>query len=399
VSGSSPHGSTAGPFAGRPRRVAWVTNDLPPSTGGIQQFVMNLLERTADADTLVLGPAVKGDARERAEVSRHEASQAWRTERAPAALLPTPATARWLEERLSEHRPDVIVIASLWPLGLIAARLGRVSGARVLGLTHGAEAGLARWPLRWLLGACTRGVDTVTTISDFTSAPIADVAGAHRIVRLAPGVDIERFAPREAEDIEVAALRLQWGIPAGVPLVGCVARLVPRKGQDRLLDAWPLVLARHPDAHLVIVGDGALRRRLTRRAAQWSSVHIVGPVPWQALPAAYAALDVFAMPVRTRWMGLDVEGLGISFLEAQASGVPVIVGDSGGATETLLDHRCGTLVDGRRTVEIAAAVIGWLDEEPGRDTMRSIGPELARPWSWDGVARRLEGLLDGLTGT
>jgi phosphatidylinositol alpha-1,6-mannosyltransferase len=390
----------AAPVAGgdtvAPLRVVWISNDLPPRTGGIQQFVVSLLARSADASTVVLGPSVHGDVRLLASATAEEAAHPWRTVRAPGALLPTPARARWLEARLAEIRPDVIVIASLWPLGLIASRLRRRAGARVLGLTHGAEAGLARWPTRWLLRACARGVDRITTISDFTTRPIARVLGHDRLARLAPGVDVARFVPRPPGDAEVTDLRRSWGIPEGAPLVGCIARLVPRKGQDTLLTAWPQVSARHPDAHLVIVGDGPMRARLERRARRHRSVHVVGPVSWHDLPVAYAALDLFAMPVRTRWAGLDVEGLGISFLEAQASGVPVIVGRSGGAGETLLDDRCGSLVDGRDVQEVAEALLRWLDDHEARAIARTLGPRLIGPWSWDGIAARLDELVQGL---
>jgi phosphatidylinositol alpha-1,6-mannosyltransferase len=377
-------------------RVVWITNDLPPRTGGIQQFVMNLLARSADATTVVLGPSVGGDEGVRAAVAAEDAAQPWRTVRARGPLLPTPASARWLQARLSELRPDVIVIASLWPLGLLASRLRRSSGARVIGLTHGAEAGLARWPLRGLLRACARGVDRITTISDFTTRPIAAVLGEERLARLAPGVDVERFTPRAPDDAEVSALRKRWGIPDGAPLVGCIARLVPRKGQDILIAAWPQVLAKHPEAHLVVVGEGPMRARLERRARAQPSVHVVGAVLWGELAAAYAALDLFAMPVRTRWAGLDVEGLGISFLEAQASGVPVIVGRSGGAGETLLDARCGSLVDGRDVDEVAEALLRWLDDPSARARARTLAPGLVAPWSWDGIAARFRGLVTTL---
>jgi phosphatidyl-myo-inositol dimannoside synthase len=379
-------------------RVAWITNDLPPSTGGIQQFVANLLARTATASTVVLGPAVVDPTRSRSAIEE-DASHVWRTFRAPGRLLPTPAAARWLEAALEEHRPDLIVIASLWPLGLLAARLHRSSGVPILALTHGAEAGLARAPLDRVLRACARGVGSITTISDFTSTPISRVLGAERLSRLPPGVDVDRFTPRPPGDAEVAALRTRWGISERAPVVGCIARLVPRKGQDMLLAAWPDVLRRRPDARLVIVGEGPVRARLTRRAARSPSVHVVGPVTWSELPAAYAALDVFAMPVRTRWGGLDVEGLGISFLEAQASGLPVVVGRSGGASETLLDERCGTLVDGRSTRAISEAVLRWLDDDSARTTARRLGPELARAWSWDLIAARFQQLVDGQVGS
>ncbi len=373
-------------------RVVWVTNDLPPRSGGIQQFVMSLLERTGDAATLVVGPASPDP------VPPEDAAQVrWRTVRGTGALLPLPATTRWVTEQVVAHRPDAVVIASLWPLGLLAARLRRASGAPVLGLTHGAEAGLARGPARPLLRAIARGVDIVTVISDHTDAAIRAALPGRRIERLAPGVDPGRFH-RTGNTSAAALLRQRWGIPAGAPVVGCVARLVPRKGQDVLLRAWGEVSRRHPDAHLVLVGEGSLYGRLQREASRMPSAHIVGPVTWDELPAAYAALDVFAMPARTRFGGLDVEGLGISYLEAQAAGLPVIAGRSGGAPETVTDARAGTVVDGRDVGAVVAALDGWLSDPVRRSIARDLGPRLAGPWSWEGVAERFDDLIGELVG-
>jgi phosphatidyl-myo-inositol dimannoside synthase len=374
-------------------RVAWLTNDLPPHSGGIQQFVASLLERTADATTLVLGPAPPSD---RAREARaFDAAGPWRTVRRAGRVLPTAATVQWASEHLRSHRPDVIVIASLWPLGRIARDLKRQLDVPILGITHGAEAGLARGPARALLRAVARDVDTVTVISDHTARAIGAGLPGVPLARLAPGVDPSRFA-RDEHLTVAAALRAAWGVPAGVPVVGCVARLVPRKGQDVLLAVWPEVRRHHADAHLVLVGEGPMRRRLERRAAGMAGAHVVGPVPWGELPAAYAALDVFAMPVRTRLLGLDVEGLGISLLEAQAAGLPVVAGRSGGAPETVRDERIGDVIDGRDSAALVAALDRWLSDAAARDVARSLGPELADAWSWSAVADRFVTLVGDL---
>ncbi|MDA2984059.1 MAG: glycosyltransferase family 4 protein, partial [Actinomycetota bacterium] len=244
-------------------RIAWVTNDLPPHSGGIQQFVGSLLERTAVATTLVLGPAAPSD--RTAAAQRFDASGPWRTQRAPGRLLPSARSARWLAEHLGEHRPDVIVIASLWPLGRIVPMLRETVDVPVLALSHGAEAGLARGPGRVVLRSIVRGVDLVTVISDHTAAAIGSALPGVRLERLAPGVDPARFARGRGAHGAVE-LRSRWGVPQDATVVGCVARLVPRKGQDALLAVWPEVRRRHPHARLVLIGEGPLRRRLERVA-------------------------------------------------------------------------------------------------------------------------------------
>ena len=136
-----------------------------------------------------------------------------------------------------------------------------------------------------------------------------------------------------------------------------------------------------------------MRRRLERRAERVEGAQVVGPVTWAELPAAYAALDVFAMPVRTRLLGLDVEGLGISLLEAQAAGLPVISGRSGGAPETVRDPRIGDVIDGRDSTALLTSIDRWLSDPAGRRDARELGPQLAADWSWVAVARRFEELV------
>ncbi len=142
-----------------------------------------------------------------------------------------------------------------------------------------------------------------------------------------------------------------------------MSRLVSRKGQDSLIKAVPAILASVPDARVLIVGDGPEAPRLrglVDALGLGGQVTFAGSIPWSDLPAHYAAADVFAMPCRTRGSGLDVEGLGIVFLEASASGLPVIAGRSGGAPETVQPGRTGTVVDGRDVPELAAAVTDLL---------------------------------------
>ena len=113
------------------------------------------------------------------------------------------------------------------------------------------------------------------------------------------------------------------------------SRLVKRKGHDTLIKAWPTVLESCPDAVLLIVGDGPRRRALAAddRAASGSerSVRLLQGCSGRRCRSVYAAADVFALPCRTRRFGLEPEAYGIVFLEAAASGLPIIVGDSGGA--------------------------------------------------------------------
>ncbi len=125
------------------------------------------------------------------------------------------------------------------------------------------------------------------------------------------------------------------------------------------------------------------------------AVVCTGGVPHGELPAHYAAGDVFAMPCRTRRGGLDVEGLGIVYLEASATGLPVVVGDSGGAPDAVLDGRTGYVVDGRDIGAVAERLILLLSDPDLRHRLGRAGRAwVEQDWRWDVLARRLRGLLD-----
>jgi len=358
--------------------VLVVTNDFPPRPGGIQSFVHGLALRTPGV--AVYAPAWPGCA----EFDRR---QPYRVVRHPGRLmLPTPAVARRAARLVAEHDAGTVVFGAAAPLGLLAPRLRAAGARRVVALTHGHEASWASAPLfRSALRRIGEHADVVTYLGEYTRARLATVIPPEKLVRLAPGVDVELFHPRAA--------RMELGLGER-PVVACVSRLVPRKGQDRLIRAWPEVLRVVPDAVLLLVGGGPHRRRLERLAAGSPSIVFTGTVPAADLPGYYAAADVFVMPCRSRWGGVDVEGLGIVFLEAAASGLPVVAGDSGGAPEAVRHRESGLVVDGESTREVAAALIELLaNPEQARKLGRAGRDWITREWSWEQVAARFHALL------
>ena len=139
-----------------------------------------------------------------------------------------------------------------------------------------------------------------------------------------------------------------------------------------------------------VVGRGTLERLADGN----ESIRFTGTVPAADLPGYYAAGDVFAMPCRTRLGGIDVEGLGIVFLEASATGLPVVAGASGGAPDAVRHGETGLVVDGADTAEVAAALVELLgDPERARKLGAGGRDWVTREWSWDLVAARFHSLL------
>lgn len=146
-----------------------------------------------------------------------------------------------------------------------------------------------------------------------------------------------------------------------------VGRLVRRKGFDTLLDAWGL-LGRGSTSvagpELVLVGDGPERSSLERqvRRSRLRRVTFTGALDRTGVLAQLHRADVFALPVRTRLAGLDPEGLGLAALEASACGLPVVVGRSGGAPETVRPGRTGYVVEPDDPYELATRLADLLTD-------------------------------------
>lgn len=372
-----------------------VTNDFPPRPGGIQAFVHNMAVRQPAGSVVVYASTW----RDGGEVARFDAEQPFPVIRdRTKVMVPTPRVTRRAAEILRAEKCDSVWFGAAAPLGLMAPALRRAGARRLLGMTHGHEAAWAQLPAaRQLLRRIGAGTDTLTYLGEYTRSRIADAVGpqaAARMVQLPPGVDEQTFHP----DSGGAELRRRLGL-ADRPVVVCVSRLVPRKGQDTLIEAMPQILAEVPDTVLLIVGDGPYRADLEKLAAARgvrAAVRFTGAVPWSELPAHYGAGDVFAMPCRTRRGGLDVEGLGIVYLEASATGLPVVAGDSGGAPDAVLEGETGYVVPGGSPAAAAERIVRLLNDEELRRRLGEAGRRwVDRSWRWDLLAGRLTSLLAG----
>ncbi|SCE89648.1 phosphatidylinositol alpha-1,6-mannosyltransferase [Micromonospora viridifaciens] len=372
-------------------RTLLITNDFPPRPGGIQSFVHNLAVRQPPGSVVVYASSWRGAA-------KFDADQPFEVVRERTkVLLPTPLIARRAARLARAYDCDTVWFGAAAPLGLLAAGLRRRTGIRrAVALTHGHEAGWAALPgARGALRRIGQGLDVTTYLGEYTRIRLARVLdGVTELRQLAPGVDVETYHP----GVDGERVRLRLGL-ADRPVVVCVSRLVPRKGQDMLIRAMPEIHRRVPDAALLIVGGGPYRatlERLARQAGVERDVVFTGSVPSAELPAHYAAGDVYAMPCRTRNRGLDVEGLGIVYLEASATGLPVVAGDSGGAPDAVREGETGYVVRGLDVAQLADRVATLLAD---RDLARQLGAAgrtwVEKEWRWETQAERMAAFLAG----
>jgi phosphatidylinositol alpha-1,6-mannosyltransferase len=371
------------------RRTLIVTNDFPPRQGGIQSFVHELARQQPPDSVVVYASDHAGSA-------PFDAAQPFPVLRHPSGLMvPTPAVRRRTVETLHDFGCTAVWFGAAAPLGLLAPALRAAGAERLVATTHGHEAGWAMLPgARQALRRIGEGCDVITYLGEYFRTRLAKVIPDAKLVQLPPGVDTETFRP----DVDGSAVRARHGLN-GRPVIVCVSRLVPRKGQDTLIHALPLVQRAVRDVALLLVGAGRYRdelETLARSLGVDDAVIFTDGVPHAELPAHYAAGDVFAMPCRTRRGGLDVEGLGIVFLEASATGLPVVVGDSGGAPDAVRHGETGFVVNGRDAAAVADRLLELLRNDALRARMGGAGRAwVERDWRWDILSARLRSLLDG----
>ncbi|CAB4839602.1 unannotated protein [freshwater metagenome] len=372
----------------------FVTNDFGPRAGGIETFIIGLIERLPKGSVVVYTSAQDG---------AHGYDEQWlsqfgvRVVRDPGKiLLPSPLVARRVGKLARELGATTACFGAAAPLGLLAPTLRRAGVVKIVALTHGHEVWWSKvFPFNVAMRRIGKSVDVITYLGEFTRNAISRAlprASQRAMVKIAPGIDVEHFSP----DIDATLLRNSLGL-ADKAVIVSVGRLVHRKGQDRLIEALPIILSEIPNAHLLVVGQGPYLKTLeTLAKTKGVSEHVsfIGRIQYSELPKYFRVGDLFAMPSRSRFFGLEVEGLGIVYLEASACGIPVIAGDSGGAPDAVLENVTGLVVDGTNIESIAKAAISILSNPVMAKAMGLAGREwIVDSWSWQLWAKKFESVL------
>jgi phosphatidylinositol alpha-1,6-mannosyltransferase len=373
--------------------VLFVTNDFGPRAGGIETFIIGLIQRRPFGTTVIYTSFQENSEQYDSDWLANYGVRVIRDR--SKILLPTPRVAFNLRAIIKREGITTAAFGAAAPLGLLSASMKRVGITRTVALTHGHEVWWAKvFPFNLLLRRIGSTVDVLTYLGDFTCAAISQGISAKAqssMVKVAPGIDVDHFIPTDA-----SALRESLGITKKKVIVS-VGRLVHRKGQDCLIKSMPQILSRVPDAHLLLIGQGPYRehlQELVRKHRLESSVTFIGRIEYKDLPMYLCAGEIFAMPSRSRLMGLEVEGLGIVYLEASSCGLPVLAGSSGGAPDAVVQNITGLVVDGTNHEQIATAAIELLNNSSASQLMGAAGRQwIVENWRWEIWSKEFEDLL------
>lgn len=378
------------PVAPAPLRRALLTNEFMPAPGGVERLLHLRAAEYEPGALTVFAPAVSGCA-------AFDAAQPYATRR---SAVPGARAAGWRDAVRSlgpalrlyrEHRRrpfDLIECGQTFPTALAALALRRLTGTPYLVWVHGNDLlGPARYrPLRAAIRAALHRAHGVVTNSRYTAGLIAGFGVPRERIRIVePAVDLRDFRPQPPS----AALRSRYALGEG-PLLLTVCRLVRRKGVDLVIEALARLAPAHPELRYLVVGDGPERsglEALAQRRGLGRRVIFAGRVPDAELPAHYHLATVFVMPSRYLDAEASVEGLGLVYLEAMASGVPVVAGRSGGVPDIVHDGENGLLVDPGSMEDLVNALDGLLNDPERAARLAAAGLAFVRrPRTWAALA-------------
>lgn len=373
----------------------FVTQDYAPDRGGMARRYVELCRRFGDARNSM---AVSTVANEYA--SEFDASENYVIDRQPFPFSRANRFAnqvRWAHSLVNDREnPNVIHCGNIRPVGYAVQWAHRKLGTPYLLYVNGGDllreraksrSMLKRTMARRIFSHAYGVAATSKWVADLTRDVMRElgVRQPPPVAALGLGTDPVHFSPQKNSGV----LRVRWGI-GNAPVLLTVARLVPHKGQDTALKVLAELHREFPDLRYVLVGDGHHEGELRRQAVELgvaSRVVFAGNLTDAELAEAYASSTVYLGLSRIDFE-INAEGFGISFLEAAASGIPSVAGDSGGVSSAVLDAETGFLVSPTSVAAAADKVRLLLTESQLRTTMgNSARSAVESHFNWDRVAR------------
>ena len=371
----------------------FITNDFGPRAGGIETFVHGLIERLPRGSVIVYTSAQPNAAEFDALWLRDYGVEVVRDR--SKILLPTPRVKKICQRIVRDRKLSRVAFGAAAPLGVMARAMRKAGVQKIVALTHGHEVWWAKVaPFSLAIRYMSKEIDAITFLGSYTKGEISKALSKNdinKLVQIAPGIDVDHFIPTDSSQ-----LRAQLGLTNKSVIIS-VGRLVHRKGQDKLISALPQIRAAIPNVHLVLVGVGPHQKYLEKLATKLKvtdCITFIGRINYAELPKYICLGDIFAMPSRSRFFGLEVEGLGIVYLEASSCGLPVVGGKSGGAPDAVLIGETGVVVDGTDSFEIAESCIELLNNPELCAVMGANGRAwIIENWRWEIWASKYAALL------
>lgn len=290
-------------------------------------------------------------------------------------MWPTGGTRHWLESLLRSTRPDIVLFGAPHPLAFLGPGLDVPYAV----LAHGAEVSIGRIIPGYgaLMARALRRASVVLAVSHHTARAVRRAAGVPAVV-VGAGVDTDRIQP---------------GVPPDELVLACVSRFVPRKGHTMVLEAAELLRRRGLSVRVVLAGEGRLAHRLRKRAESTEvDVDVIEGPSDAGIVEIYRNASIFCMPARSRWFGLEREGLGLVYLEAAAAGLPILAGRSGGAPETIDPGTTGFVVSSIE--DIVEAVVRLADPAERGSFGSAARARVEQRHSWRHVAGEIAKILE-----
>jgi phosphatidylinositol alpha-1,6-mannosyltransferase len=359
---------------------------FPPSKGGLQNFMMARC-LAASKGLEVIASKFEGDeafdARQAFAIHRfaypwlrpkmgvlRRSLQLWRSDRI-------------LREVLKQKRFDVVETATVFPGAVIAQRLRKRHDFVLVSFAAGDDIlrPLSTWYSSAIIRNTLKSVDLVVAISQFSKQLLVD-AGClpERVVIINPPIDCERFG-KLGDGGSVKA-----GLPPHDLILLTISRLVEKKSIDQIIEVMPRLLKRFPGLLYVVGGEGPDLPRLqalTIRHGVADRVVFLGLIPEEKLVDTYAACDVFVMPTRFDVARGEVEGFGISYLEASAQGRPVIGTNTGGTGDAIKEGVTGFRINPEDSEALESRLTELLGNPKLRQAMGEAGRNFAlKPADW-----------------
>lgn len=378
-------------------RTLFITQDFPPDRGGIARLYAELCDRIPHVDvSTVAAPNAQAN-----EPSVHRMSFGFGGAHRPINIL---RWTHWARRFVRAHQIELVHVGNIRPSGYVAAMLRRQLGIPYVVYVHGKDLlkerrkgrnrPMVRAGTREILGNAGAIIANSMATADIAKDLLAGVGrrdAGGRVHVIHPGADPARFL-RPAADRSVAARG---------PVLLSIARLVPRKGIDTVIEALPAILTVHPTVTYVVGGSGpdlARLEQLASRVGVLDRVRFLGDVDDDALPALYASADLFVLPTREILADDEVEGFGIAYVEAAAAGVPSIAANAGGVADAVTDRVTGLLVPPASPASVAHATITLLGDPAYRARLaRNARLNVEHNLNWDRAAREVMSIVSQVT--